>query len=438
MLVVIIVIFFFMSCNNVDSPLIVGEDWVNTSTKVIFIDTISVRSSTFKFDSLAVTNPKRLLVGTYNDPVLGLVNSKAYLQFGNSIFNIENTTGEYDLENSAKFDSINLVLKYDNYIYNDTVPMQSIDIYELTEDIEPDDKGNFYNTTDFAADPTAIGAIHFKPKPVKTDSILISLNHDFGKNIFNKILNNDINNQEEFLDEFKGLLIKPDNSNTVILGFSTSSYIRMFYTINSELSQEEEKYLDFNINTAYSFNTTKDISNNDVLNALSEPNFSIDSKSFNNSSIIQAGTGISTKIDIPYLESLYDINGDGILIDANLKLSIQKNTSNNLLKTRDSLGAYIIDNKFNIIEALTLYEDDTNVAYAELTDENSEYNVKTYSLPIKSFLDKKLSEYKGKDLSLALYSQDYNQSVDRYILAGEKSTNDVKLKIELFYAVYNE
>lgn len=436
----VIAILFFGSCNERESTIMVGEDWINTSTKVLFLDTITARSSTFKFDSLAVTNPERLLIGAYTDPILGLVRSKAYVQFSNSDEEFEEyDTEQYNLLDNAVYDSINLILKYDNYVYNDTIPSQRINVHEVLEDIEPKEDSDFYNTTSFETDLTPLGSLTFNPKPIKTDSISIRIDDDFGKKIFNKILNNEINNQEELLEIFKGVLISPEDSNTVILGFSTDSSLRIYYTLNSEFDEEEENFLNFTINTANSFNAISNSFNNELLESLNESENSIESKFLNNTSIIQAGTGISTKIDIPYLENIYDINGDnGILINANLKISIQKNSSTNLLKTRDSLSAYIIDNKFNILGSLVAYEDDTNVAYAELSSGDSEYNIKTYSLPIKLFLESKLTEYEGEKFSLALYSQEFNQSVDRYILAGENSTNNIKLKIELFYAIYDE
>jgi hypothetical protein len=61
-----------------------------------------------------------------------------------------------------------------------------------------------------------------------------------------------------------------------------------------------------------------------------------------------------------------------------------------------------------------------------------------YNIPIKYFLDLKLTETNGENFFLALYSQDYNQSVDRYILNGEDSSDNLKVKLELIYAVYDE
>ncbi|MCB0460640.1 MAG: DUF4270 family protein, partial [Flavobacteriaceae bacterium] len=230
----VIAILFFGSCNERESTIMVGEDWINTSTKVLFLDTITARSSTFKFDSLAVTNPERLLIGAYTDPILGLVRSKAYVQFSNSDEEFEEyDTEQYNLLDNAVYDSINLILKYDNYVYNDTIPSQRINVHEVLEDIEPKEDSDFYNTTSFETDLTPLGSLTFNPKPIKTDSISIRIDDDFGKKIFNKILNNEINNQEELLEIFKGVLISPEDSNTVILGFSTDSSLRIYYTLNS-------------------------------------------------------------------------------------------------------------------------------------------------------------------------------------------------------------
>ena len=69
------------SCNDSmkDITLQIGEDYVDSNTKVYFIDTLTVKAATFQFDSLVVSNTNRLLIGAYSDSVFGKINSKSYL-----------------------------------------------------------------------------------------------------------------------------------------------------------------------------------------------------------------------------------------------------------------------------------------------------------------------------------------------------------------------
>ena len=90
-----------LSCETDNSGFPIGEDWVSTNTKVYFIDTMTIKSSTFKFDSLSVSNTDRLLIGAYIDPVFGFVKSKSYVQLSNDV---------YTIDDDAIYDSIALIL----------------------------------------------------------------------------------------------------------------------------------------------------------------------------------------------------------------------------------------------------------------------------------------------------------------------------------------
>ncbi|MEP1490380.1 MAG: DUF4270 family protein [Algibacter sp.] len=416
-----ILFLILVSCEETDTDIPIGEDWFNLDTKVYFTDSMTVNVSTFKFDSIIVSNTDRLLVGAYDDLILGHTKSKTYAQLG---------LYEFDIDDEAVYDSIALILNYDNYFYNDTIPTQNLSVYEVIEDIKyiDDDEDFFYNTNIFAIDETSIGTKSFIAKPKKDDSLHVTLNNTFGKRLFDKIIDNDINNSDEFLDEHKGLLIEPDDSNTAVLGFLKTSFLRIYYTIEDE-SDNVEGTLDIAFNSTNSFH-------NITPSGDSNQETSIPSTALNNTSVIQSGTGLSTRIDIPNVEGVYDIPGTGTIVEAYLKLSLKENSSTDLLHTRDSLNVYIIDNKGDVVNTLTDYSGETALGIIESTSD--EFNEITYSIPVAYFLDLKLTEINGDELYLAIYSQDFNQSVDRYILNGEDADTSLKAKLELTYAIYDE
>ncbi|WP_157757589.1 DUF4270 family protein [Pseudalgibacter alginicilyticus] len=417
----------FIACESTEEDFPVGEDWVNLDTKVYFIDTLSIKMSTFKFDSIAVSNTSRLLVGAYTDPVFGLTKSQSFAQLSNY---------SYSLSSDAVFDSIALILNYDNYFYNDTIPNQTINIYEVLDDIEPDeDATNYYNTTTITTSNTSIGTKVFSAKPKKDDSLHVTLNDTFGKTLFENIRDNKINNSDEFLRAYKGLLIKPNDNNTAILGFSTSSYLRIYYNEGSELYSESLTF-DIAFNTENSFHNISNITEGTIFESLTDQETYLPSTQTSNYTYAQAGTGMATRIDIPHLENIYDIPGTGIIIDANIKFSLKQNSSTKNLHTNDSLTVYIIDEKSNAISALTTTQGETVLALIE--DEDEEFNVTTYSFPVKYFLNLKLTDLNGDDYSLALYPKDFNQSINRYILNGESASNTIKSKLELTYAIYDK
>ncbi|MFI1773231.1 DUF4270 family protein [Thalassobellus citreus] len=416
-----------LSCETDNNGFPVGEDWINLDTKVYFIDTLSIENTTFKFDSLITSNTNRLLIGLYNDPVFGITKSKSYVQLLNST---------YGLADDAVFDSVALILNYDHYFYNDTIPVQKINIYEVLDDIEPDDETNsFYNTTNFNYNTTPLASKSFIAKPKKDDSLHVSISNTFGKDIFDKIQLNTINNSDEFLKEYKGLVIEPDDNNTTVLGFSNTSFLRIYYSFENDELEDGEKTIDLPFNSSYSFHNISSNKQGTVFESLPDQETLLPSTITDNNSFLQAGTGIATRINIPNIESIYDIDGDGIIIDANLKISIKQNSSTKNLHTNDSLNVYIINRKAEILSPLT--DTQGNTVLGRIVNEDSEFNIIDYSIPVKYFLNLKLTDINADNLFLAIYPKDFNSSVNRYILNGEEASQNIKSKLELTYAIYD-
>ena len=421
------------SC-NVDEENIfsmdVGEDWVDIKTKVYHIDTLTVKLSTFQFDSITVSNAKRLMVGSYNDPEFGLTKCESYIQLKNSDL--------YGIDDKAEFDSISLVLNFDNYFYNDTIPVQEFKVYDVLEDIEPDDDDDlYYNTTNFKTSSTPLASVFFKPRPNKLDTLAIKLDNDYGEILFNKIKDNEINNNEEFLEEYKGLMIMADETNTSTLGFSTNSEMRIYYTIDNGVEFEsEEKVINFQINPISSFSHIESNKEGTSIEDLDGSLKMLPSYETNNNSFVQSGTGITSRIDIPYLKTLYDIPGDGAILDAFLKISLKQNSSSQIIQARNHLQLKIVNHKSEILDDLIGYEG--NPVTGVIEEENSEYSIITYNFPIKTFLDLKLTNAKPENLFLVISPPDFKSSVDRYVFEGENAVNDKKVKLEITYVVYNE
>ena len=281
----------FCSCSpDEDITLQIGEDYVASNTKVYFIDSLTVKASTIQFDSLIVSYPNRLLIGAYNDPTFGVTQSRSFIQLENY---------DYEINNDAIYDSIALTLYYDKYFYNDTIPNQQFKVFEVLDDIEPDG-GGYYNSTNFNYNNTPIAVKYFSPKPYKNDSLFIKIDDVFGATLFNKIKDDDINNIDEFLNEYKGLVITAnENSNTSILGFAKHSLLRIYYSLQAE-EEIIEKSINFSFNKANTFNQTTSDQAGTYFETIIDQETILLSTETDNSSFIQSGTGIATRIDIPY------------------------------------------------------------------------------------------------------------------------------------------
>ncbi len=426
-LAVILLCFSIAACEKDEENFPIGEDWINLNTNVYYIDTLTLNTSTFKFDSIVVSGTDRLLVGAYTDPVFGTVKSKSYVQLDNA---------EYSLDSDAVYDSIALILKYDDYFYNDTIPEQTFNIYKVTEDIEyQEDAESYYNTSTFKIDSTVLGSKTFIAKPNKEDSLHIRMSDAFGKELFDQILNNTINNADDFQQVYKGILIDANANNTTMLGFLKSSVVRVYYKVDEEVDGDDSSF-DLTFNSTNSFHNVSSDKSGTAFESLTNQTTYIESSETNHFTYMQGGTGLATRIDIPNLETLYDIPGTGAIADASLSLSIKQNSNTKNLYTTDSLSIYIIDKKANLISALTDSEGST--VLGTIVEEDTEFNITTYSIPIKYFLNLKLTSANKDNLFLAVFPKGFTQSVNRYVFYGNDSSDNLKSKLKITYASYDE
>ena len=124
---------------------VVGSDYLALSNKVVLIDTVSVEMSTINFDSLVTSNQSRILVGNYDDPIYGKVKSNSYFQLASSSYALMSGGSDTETTNYV-FDSISMILKYDNYYYGDTTKVQTFNIHRLLQKVKPNtEDNNFYN-----------------------------------------------------------------------------------------------------------------------------------------------------------------------------------------------------------------------------------------------------------------------------------------------------
>lgn len=426
----ILLILTAVACSEEDQESSVGDKWINSSTRVLFFDTLTVKSSTLKLDSLIVSGAGRVLIGQYNDPVFGKVKSKSYFQF---------LPSRYSIDSEAIYDSIAFILRYDRYSSNDTLFPQRFLISEVTEDLKPHDE-LYYNTSHYNSDVDILTEHEFNPRPRSKDSTHISLDKQFGERLFKKLQNNEITNIDRFLNEYQGLLLEPDDSGTAILAFSKNSFLRLYYTNEEELENQEET-LDLRLVQENTFNNISAGLTQDLLPSLPPQSESVSSGETGNHSFIQAGTGIATKIEIPHLKSLEDIEGTGSegtgsIVEAKLKFYLNTSKDRTLRPVKDSLRLFIINQRNEIIGDVFGYNGQPTLANIE--EKEGEFNLIRYSVPIKKFIDDKNSAYDGDNWSLLIYAPDLTSSVDAFELFGEGAAKEQKMKIEITYAIYDE
>ncbi|WP_417876590.1 DUF4270 family protein [Winogradskyella sediminis] len=421
---VITIIMVVISCSTdteYDS-LVAGEDFTGTNIRVLSIDTFSVTLSTMKFDSITTSTSGRLLIGQYNDDDMGIINTSAYVQASPSA---------YYLSNDAVLDSVGLILGYDTYYYNDTTQVATLNIHKLTDKMTTDDT-YFYNTTETAYENTPLLSTTYVPTP-SNDSLYLTLPYDFGEELFNGIRDNLITDQESLHQQLKGLTIQPGaDDNGSIIGFSTDtgeSYLRFYYTIPDEVETDEYTY-DMTINTYYN-HIESDVTGL-PLEAITSQEDNLTSAESGNISYNQAGTGYVTRIEFPSIKDLYNIDGEGTILEATLYIEPNSESHSDIQPLSETLLLYTIDQNNDLASQVS---NSVDVVTATTTDIDSEFNQVAFTVPVIDFIDQKLSESPETEDALILIPTDYNSTINKIIFNDSQRSN-FNTKLVLTYAIY--
>tara|TARA_R110002050_G_scaffold223338_1_gene359131 strand:+ start:50156 stop:51484 length:1329 start_codon:yes stop_codon:yes gene_type:complete len=425
-----------MSCNNDDlttSEFVAGEVFTDSNIRVVSVDTMTVEVSTIKFDSIITSQSDRILIGQYSDPVFGMVKSSNYMGM---------LPNSYTIASEAVYDSIVLFLKYDQYYYNDTLQTNTIHVKRLTANFNPDENDSFYNTSKVTYDEKNLGSITYLPRPLSTDSLGIKLVDNLGLEFFNNLQNKIISNNAEFTAKFKGLSMQPgEDDNGSVIGFSKGSascYMRLYFS-TSEADDRVQTYIDFILNTTDTpnpfFNQISAVEPIDYIKTLTDIEVNLNSLDSGNQSFIQSGIGIATRIQFPHIKTINNLNGQGTLLDAVLKIKPATGSYSDNLPIRNNLAVFLVDKNNAIIEQL--YNSSGTGIYATLNRENEEYNDIYYEIPLSSYIEKLLLAERDTHEALILFPTDYTTTVDRFILNGSHNTN-YKTTLELTYAIYDE
>ncbi|MGP1991017.1 DUF4270 family protein [Zobellia laminariae] len=406
-----------------------GDTFTNSDIRVVQLDTMTVDFSTMKFDSIDTSQSARMLVGKYSDPVFGTVKTASYMEL---------IPSSYYIDADAEYDSITFLLRPDNYYYNDTLQLNTIHIKQLTESLKPADGINFYNTSTIGFENEDLGTLAYYPRPLATDSLEIKLTDTLGQELFEDLQQKKITTYDEFKNYFYGISVQSgEDDNGSVIGFSLTSNMRLYYSIAGE-NEHVQYSTDFTINTSSSplpfFNQISADEPNEYLKTLTDQEINLSSSETDNLSFIQSGIGIATRLEFPNIKTVFDIQGQGTLLDASLKIAPAISSYNDALALRDTLSVFIVDQNNELTSQLI--STDGSAAQAILNRDNQEFNDVYYELPLSGYLEGLLSVDQESSDALILLPSNYNSTVDRFVLNTDINIQGTTL--ELTYAIYDE
>jgi len=427
------------------------ENFSKSSLRTVFVDTFSIISSTILIDSLPTSGTGQLLVGRYQDAFLGKVSASSFFQIGyQTIF----SPGQI-----STYDSIGLVLPYSRYYYGDTTKAITINVHELSRVNKltlplpyrtGEDNSFFvspfqpalYNSSTVSFEPTPITSVAVKFSP-RRDSLYIALPLSFGQNWFDLakagalsgVSTSYFSNSSSFItDFFNGIYLTTDgNSDAAIAGFiGSKAKIRLYYkrVINDIL---QPTYFDFPIvNAAAQFNNIQSDRSATPLASLVRSQ-AISSKLTSNSTFVQSGVGLATKIEFPSVKSFF-LKQNFILIDATLEVIPLENSYSRVFRVPNTLALFTTDATNVILNRLPPFDRSNflsaNIAY------DFEYGVNTkYVFPMVNYLSSELTNPSSQLTPIVIASviPSFFSEVNRVVI-GDQNNSRHKIKLKIYYS----
>jgi hypothetical protein len=414
-------------------------------TNIIVIDTITPLLSTIIVDSFPTAGSGTLMIGRYQDTAFGLITCKTILQVGPP-------ASLPSISNLAAYDSLSLILRPNKSFYGDTTKFQRYVVSQLGSVIQlPGIQTTFYNTSTFvpvdSLNPLGSSVAYIAPSIPYTsqfnnDSLKIKLTDPLGQSLFNLLQgqSDTVKNAAAFLSYFKGLCIYPDNTSLgAVYGFRDSIILRLYYHEPGVILTG--KFVDFRINNRnFQFNNVSFNRSNTalaVLDSLLENNknsvsSSVPSANTKFASYVQAGTGVQTKIQFPYLTQIPALPD---------YLSVLKA----LLIIKPIMGSYS-PTSF-LPSQLYLYQTDQNNGIGLPLAGNGSlvvdytYGANTaYTYDVTNYIKGQISlgqiANSNNGLILTMPAPSYDTTLCRVII-GDRQNSRTNIQLKLYYASYH-
>jgi hypothetical protein len=426
---------------------VVGENFVHDESGIVMIDTMTIKTSIVKFDSIISNSSGRLLAGGTYNTFSGFKNSNAFLEM-TFTDNISYTNFVYD--------SLCMILTYDGYYAGDTTVTQTFSAHQLKEEMELNSNDEIYTTSQFEYNNVALGSVQLKPSPNSKKNLSIRLSDKLGNRLAQMIKgkNDTLTNTTLFKSFFKGLVIKTEKDmNGAAVGFKVSGNsvtdsnsssgtgtsapeIRLYYHLSPNpdfLSGLYYKFV-YGSNGIY-FNQISGNSSNSLLEGLWDSGNEINSNLTDNKIIVQAGIQTFSKIWFPHVANLLMIGQNSGVIAAGLRLYPVKGTYSNSADLPDSLTIYTADRK-NKLTGQMLLPDGKTTAYVTKKVITDVEETVFYQADITSFIISELNEglETNKSLFIGFGSNQASKSLDQIILGGPHSG---KYSPEIFTYYYH-
>ncbi|MFZ6010448.1 MAG: DUF4270 family protein [Bacteroidota bacterium] len=418
---------FFARCGTEASE--IGSGFFNGGDlDISYIDSVSVKLSTIKYDSLITSNTERLLAGSFDDSRLGRITASSFF-----IPELNGSSGLDEDNHQLVYASITMF--YDEYSYYDTTSLMTLYAYRLKEQMTVGNDGYLYSTSSFAINPQILGAVTFSPQPHKADSLEIKLSPSFSLELFNKAIkgHSDLENNANFAKYIKGFVIAPDSTiSASLVGFDLNAELRLYY-LDKTTVPSSRKYISFPVKygdgSSLYFTKIQVNHSRTKLGVLRTLKNKLAATENQGEAYLQGSAGLALRVDMPYLRSLAQLS-NFYITEAVLDIYPVKKSYNKLTPLPSKLTAHRVNGK-NIIYAdfasdVVLFED------ADLGRDTY------YTVDITAFVKDQMAtqQFNENALLLRIDWKSFRSGADR--LYATLNNGDYKTRVRIYYATIHE
>ena len=312
-----LLITLFTSCYKEEIKF--GDIGGESYTRIITIDTITPILSTVVLDSFPTSENGILLIGRWEDAIMGTTRASTYFQLGLPAI-VPNLT----FPNDAVYDSLAMTLKPNKQYYGDTAQAQTFSVYELAYQPDYSYANRLYNTSSTARQPAPLGSATVRIRPSRNDSVQITLPYNKGLELYNKIKgqSQEVKTEDNFLNYLRGFCIQVnDNDKGAIFGFNADSSVLMKLYYHTTIPTYQEHVIEFALTrTSYQYNQVLSNRTGTALEPLSAGQEEFFTSKQTPYAFTQPGTGVMLKMKFPSLRNILGLGSVVKLLNAKVVL----------------------------------------------------------------------------------------------------------------------
>jgi hypothetical protein len=409
----------------------IGDDFISSRSTLSVVDSFTVSMSTVLIDSLTTSGNTLLYTGSYEDPELGKVTSTGYYELG--------VPENPDIQEKDLYDSLHIVMNLSPTFYGDTASFQSVRIHRVTQELEGDEGGSFWNHTSLSYDPSPLGMVSFRPKPGLKSKITVRLSDDLGKNLFELMKKKDesVSTFDKFRDYFKGLALVPGSQSSAILSFPCDSSMKVRLFTHRKGLEKELFVHNFPVgSTSTFFNNFAADRTGTPIASIARQITEVPSAQSNNRTYVQSGIGLVTRVDFPTMQQLNEMDRKFVLLKAELVLSPIPGTYKQIQLPRQ-LVLFHSDKSNRVVSEIV--GDQNSTLAADLVVDKIFNETTTYTFDITDFLTTEISDSyfdTSHGLLVGEPSQSIGASLNRVVFSDNKNSA-WRPVVRLYFMHYN-